>query len=125
MVLPTAEQVASVNATAEPWFEPFVALAAFAGLRLGEAAGLQVGDLNFLARSLDVRRQVQRADAGAIEVRAPKYGSERTVFWPTASSRCSLGTSPTTALVETHAGGCSRPLRDHRRTRTPSATNGA
>jgi integrase len=80
MVLPTAEQVASVIAAAEPWFEPFVALAAFAGLRLGEAAGLQVGDLNFLARSLDVRRQVQRADAGAIEVRAPKYGSERTVF---------------------------------------------
>jgi integrase len=46
----------------------------------GEAAGLQVGDLNFLSRSLDVRRQVQRGDAGALEIRAPKHGSERTVF---------------------------------------------
>lgn len=80
MVLPTAEHVAPVIAAAEPWFKAFVALAAFAGLRLGEAAGLRVGDINFLARSLDIRRQVQRADAGALEVRAPKYGSERTVF---------------------------------------------
>ena len=80
MVLPTADQVAAVIAAATPWFEAFVALAAFAGLRLGEAAGAQVGDINFLARSLDVRRQVQRGGAGAIEVRAPKYGSERTVF---------------------------------------------
>jgi integrase len=80
MVLPTADQVAAVIAAATPWFEAFVALAAFAGLRLGEAAGTQVGDINFLARSLDVRRQVQRGGAGAIEVRAPKYGSERTVF---------------------------------------------
>jgi integrase len=60
MVLPTADQVAAVIAAATPWFEAFVALAAFAGLRLGEAAGTQVGDINFLARSLNVRRQVQR-----------------------------------------------------------------
>jgi integrase len=80
MVLPTAEQISTVMAAAEPRFEAFVALAAFAGLRLGEAAGLQVGDLNFLSRSLDVRRQVQRGDAGALEIRAPKCGSERTVF---------------------------------------------
>jgi len=59
-----------------------VALAAFAGLRLGEAAGLQVGDVNYLRRILLVRRQVQRAPGGAVEVRAPKYGSERSVFLP-------------------------------------------
>jgi integrase len=80
MVLPTAEQIAAVMSAAEPWFEAFVALAGFAGLRLGEAAGLQVGDLNFLGRSLEVRRQVQRGDGGSLEIRAPKYGSERTVF---------------------------------------------
>ncbi len=80
MVLPTTEQIAAVMTTAEPWFEAFVALAAFAGLRLGEAAGLQVGDINFLSRSMHVRRQVQRGNAGALEIRAPKYGSERTVF---------------------------------------------
>lgn len=80
MVLPTAYQVAAIINAAKPWFTTFVALAAFAGLRLGEGAGLQVADINFLARSLDVRRQVQRANAGAIEIRAPKYRSERTVF---------------------------------------------
>lgn len=80
MALPTTQQVAAIIESAEPWFGTFVALAAFAGLRLGEAAGLQVGDVNFLARSLAVHRQVQRANGGAVEIRAPKYGSERTVF---------------------------------------------
>lgn len=81
MVLPTAEQVGAIMAVADPAFRAFVALGAFAGLRLGEAAGLQVADIKFLRRSLDVRRQVQRAGAGKVEVRAPKYGSERTVYF--------------------------------------------
>ena len=46
-----------------------MALAAFAGLRLGVAAGLQVGDVDYLRRVLLVRRQVQRAPGGAVEVR--------------------------------------------------------
>ena len=64
----------------EAVFRAYVALAAFAGLRLGEAAGLQAADIDFLGRQLDVRRQVQRGGKGRVEVRAPKYGSERTVF---------------------------------------------
>jgi integrase len=80
MVLPTAEQVGAIMTAADPAFRAFVALGAFAGLRLGEAAGLQVADFDFLRRSLAVRRQVQRAGAGQVEVRAPKYGSERTVY---------------------------------------------
>jgi integrase len=80
MTLPTPEQVGQIMDAADPGFRAFVALAAFSGLRLGEAAGLQVADINFLKRTLDVRRQVQRADAGAVEIRAPKYGSERLVF---------------------------------------------
>ena len=80
MVLPTTAQVAAIMAAAEPWFRAFVALAAFAGLRLGEAAALQVGDVNFLTRSLCVRRQVQRGNAGTLEIRPPKYRSERTVY---------------------------------------------
>ncbi len=82
MVLPTAAQVSAVMTGANPGFQAFVAMAAFAGLRLGEAAGLQVAEINFLRRSLDVRRQVQRAGVGAVEVRAPKYGSERLVYLP-------------------------------------------
>lgn len=80
MAMPTSEQVGAVMTAADPSFRAFVALAAFAGLRLGEAAGLQVADIDFLRRTLDVRRQVQRAGVGSVEVRAPKYGSERIVY---------------------------------------------
>jgi integrase len=82
MTLPTADQVAAVLRAADDRFAALVALCAFAGLRLGEAAALQVGDVNFLGRTLDVRRQVQRAGGTAVEIRAPKYNSERTVYLP-------------------------------------------
>lgn len=81
--LPTADQVRGLIASAEDSFAPFVALCAFAGLRLGEAAGLKVGDVDFLRRTLRVSRQVQRVSGGS-EIRAPKYGSERTVYLPDA-----------------------------------------
>jgi len=80
MVLPTTAQVGAIMASADAAFRPYVALCAFAGLRLGEASGVQVGDVDFLRRTLAVTRQVQRADGGAVDVRPPKYGSERTVF---------------------------------------------
>jgi len=82
MVLPTSQQVGRLVEAACPDFAPFIALAAFAGLRLGECAGLQVGDVQFLRRTLQVQRQVQRAGQGEVEFRAPKYGSERTVYLP-------------------------------------------
>ena len=62
----------------------FVALCAFAGLRLGEAAAVQLDDVDFLRRTLAVSRQVQRVNGSAVEIRAPKYGSERTVFLASA-----------------------------------------
>lgn len=79
MHLPEPDQLAAVLGGAEPAFRPLVALAAFAGLRLGEAAGLQVGDVHFLRRTIAVQRQVQRGEHGD-ELRPPKYGSERTVY---------------------------------------------
>jgi integrase len=60
-----------------------VGLCAFAGLRLGEAAGIQVGDIDFLRRELAVSRQIQRENGG-FEERPPKWGSERTVYVPPA-----------------------------------------
>lgn len=54
----------------------------FAGLRLGEAAALQRDDVDILRRQLHVRRQVQRGSGGRVEIRLPKYGSERTVPVP-------------------------------------------
>ena len=82
MTLPTNDQVAAVLAAADERFRALVALAAFAGLRLGEAAALQVHDVDCLRRLVVVRRQVQRAPRGAVEVRPPKYGSERSVYLP-------------------------------------------
>jgi len=77
----TLEQTAAVLATAGR-FRPFVEVCLFAGLRLGEAAGLQLGDVNFLGRSIDVRRQVQGSSIASATLAMPKYGSERTIYVP-------------------------------------------
>jgi integrase len=82
LTIPTAEQVGKLIASAESPFQPFIALCAFAGLRLGEAAGVQVGDIDFLGRTLHVTRQIQRENGRQIEIRPPKYGSERDVYIP-------------------------------------------
>lgn len=37
-----------------------------------------------LKREIDVRRQVQRANQHQVEIRAPKYGSKRTIYAPDA-----------------------------------------
>jgi integrase len=79
MELPTAEQVRAVLDVADPRVRTFVALRAFAGLRLGETAGVLAGDFDLRARQLQVRRQVQRESAAGVEMRPRKYGSERTV----------------------------------------------
>ncbi|MEW1822383.1 site-specific integrase [Arthrobacter sp. NPDC080031] len=64
------------------WFRPFIALCAFAALRLGEAVGIQLDDVDFLRRTLNIQRQVQRSLPGTVAISPPKYGSERTVFIP-------------------------------------------
>src|SRR3954451_1913895 len=48
MSIPTPPQVGALLAAADDRFAAFVALCAFGGLRLGEAAALQVGDVDFL-----------------------------------------------------------------------------
>ena len=72
MVLPTIRQVAALLDAVPARCRALVAVAAFAGLRLGEAAALQVGDIDFLRRTVRVSRQVQRAGGGKVEIRAPK-----------------------------------------------------
>lgn len=125
MRLPTHAQVGALMQAADPSFKTFIALAAFAGLRLGEAAALQVGDIDFLRKKLDVVRQVQRANQGSVELRPPKCGSERTVFLAPelvellASHIVSngVGPEPTSRLF--------RGDGESRHTRTPLATAGA
>ena len=82
MRLPTAAEVAAVLGASDPTTRLLVLLAAGAGLRMGELCGLNVGDVDFLRRVIRVRRQVQRAGGGSVEVLPPKYGSERDVFVP-------------------------------------------
>ena len=105
MTIPTNAEVAQLLDAAEPrrrpksrpGFTAYVALCAFAGLRRGEALGLQVSDIDFLGRTLRVSRQIQRAKSpdivagknlveavGGIKVvvRGPKFESERTVYLP-------------------------------------------
>lgn len=81
MRIPTVEEVGRLLDGAEDDFRTFVALCAFAGLRKGEAAGVQVGDIDFLRRRATVSRQLQRAGR-EVAVVPPKYGSERVVYLP-------------------------------------------
>jgi len=82
MAIPTPAEVGDLLGSADDRFTAFVALCAFAGTRLGEAAGLRVGDIKFLTKEIRIERQVQRANGGAVEIRPPKYGSVRTVYVP-------------------------------------------
>lgn len=88
MRVPTVEQVGMLLAHADSnrvstrhGFRAYVALCAFGGLRKGEAAGVQVGDIDFSLCRLTMSRQLQR-DGDTFAVRLPKYGSERVVHLP-------------------------------------------
>lgn len=59
--IPTPGEVRALLDAADDRFRVFLALRAFAGPRLGEAAALQLGDVDFLRRTIGVHRQVQRA----------------------------------------------------------------
>lgn len=82
MSIPTTEQVRRALLSAPPHFRLFVALCAFAGLRLGEAAGVQAGDVDFGGQRLCIRRQVQGQTRTGLDVGLPKVGSERDIAVP-------------------------------------------
>jgi integrase len=82
MQIPLPREVGQLIDEADGDLGAFVAVSAFGGLRLGEVAGLRLSDVDFLGREIHVRRQVQRIGGGDVEVRGPKYGSERTVYAP-------------------------------------------
>ncbi|HUO36815.1 MAG TPA: site-specific integrase [Mycobacterium sp.] len=82
MAIPTADQVGAVIRAADDQFVVFIAVCAFAGLRRGEACALRVSDVDFLRKEIQVVRQVQWTADGEMEIRPPKYASERTVYIP-------------------------------------------
>lgn len=84
MVIPTPGQVRAALDHAAPEHRALVAVCAFAGLRLGEAAGLRADDLDAATGLLSVRRQVQGTNVATAEVVPPKAGSERVIAVPDA-----------------------------------------
>jgi integrase len=119
MTIPTPQEVGRILAASDPYMRPLVLLCAFAGLRLGEACGVQLDDVDFLRRQLRVTRQVQRVKGGGVESCPPKYGSERVVHLPDEVvtmlsqhvERC--GTARAGWLVSTVAGAALPPTTVH------------
>src|ERR1700754_3083784 len=122
MTIPTPEDIRKIMAAADVWFRPFIGLCAFAGLRLGEAAAIQLDDIDFLRRTVTVSRQVQRADRKEVEIRAPKYGSERVVFIP--DGLVTLLAAHVEVVGVRPAGWLFVGVGDGPRIRTRSATGG-
>lgn len=82
MHIPLPDEVRSILESSHDHFRAFWAVCAFAGLRPGEAAGLKVEDIRWLQRELRVDRQVQPGGKGKVDIKPPKFGSQRTVFIP-------------------------------------------
>jgi integrase len=82
LTIPTAEEVGAVLRESDDHFTAFIGLCAFAGLRLGEAAALKVSDIDFMRKEIRIDRQVQRANGKQVEIRPPKYNSNRIVYAP-------------------------------------------
>jgi integrase len=83
MDIPSPADVGALLEHSDHDFAALVAVCAFAGLRPpGEVTALRVSDVDFLREEIHVRRQVQRAKGGGVDIRDPKYGSERTVYVP-------------------------------------------
>ena len=80
MQIPSPAELRNLMDNADPYFRTMIAVAAFAGLRSGEVAGLQVGDIDFLRRTISVQRQIQAQSNTTIEVTTPKDESERVVY---------------------------------------------
>lgn len=82
LTIPAPSEVGALLRVAEDKFAAFIGLCAFGGLRLGEAAALRVSDIDFIRKEVRVDRQVQRANGKQVEIRPPKYNSNRTVYAP-------------------------------------------
>jgi integrase len=57
VVVPTVEQITALAAAITPRYRALVVLLAGSGLRIGEALGLNVSDVDFLRRTVKVERQ--------------------------------------------------------------------
>ena len=124
MSIPTPEQVGQLVAVADERFRPFIALCAFAGLRLGEAAAVQLCDSTSSARRSRSPARSNASTAVPSTYERPSTDRNASSTSPTASSDCSPSTSTPTAPLATVSASSSERAAT-RPTRTPSATGGA
>jgi integrase len=82
LTIPSPGDVAACLEVADERLRAFVAVCALAGLRLSGTAGLKFSDVDYARKQLHVHRQVQMAGRKDVEIRLPKYGSERSVPMP-------------------------------------------
>lgn len=102
-------------------FRGFVEVCVFAGLRLGEAAGLQLRDINFLVRSIRVERPRPRprhARPGRIEPRGGRHPQDErgrrpgpAMLYPCPRRMIS---SPSSSMPTTNRAEPGEPARLHR-----------
>jgi len=71
---PELTRLLTVAAEREPRYHPLLLTIASTGLRLGEAVGLQVGDVDLVRNKLYIRRAIRKR-----QVSSPKSGKPRTV----------------------------------------------
>jgi integrase len=71
---PTSEEVEAMLKHADGWLRTAIALAALAGLRMGEVRALEVGDVDLASGCIQVRRSLSED-----VVTTPKSGHERVV----------------------------------------------
>ncbi len=124
MRIPSARQVAQALDAAPQEFRAFIAVCAFAGLRLGEAAGVQLGDVDFLRRTLSVERQIQGQVNGRTVETSPKYESARIIYLPDDLVTMLSQTPRTDRAARRRTASCSRFVATSA-TATAPATSGA
>ncbi len=77
------EQVSTLADAVQPRYRVMILLAVWTGLRFGELAGLQRGDINLDEGTVKVSRQLQELRSGDLIIGAPKSeAGRRTVVFP-------------------------------------------
>jgi integrase len=89
--LPTPEEVVALAAAHPDQYEPMVWLGVVLGLRCGEVAGLRVGRVDVLRRTLTVAEGVSRGRKGRSAVAAPKSEAGRRTLAVPAELAAMLG----------------------------------
>lgn len=87
MAIPSPGDVGQLLGVVEHSFRPFVAMCAFAGLRLGEAAAVRLDDINPCGGPSRFKGRSNGPVMGEVSITFPKYGSERLVHIPDGSCR--------------------------------------